>query len=62
MKKLGLVIVFLIAAMLTIQCTEDETVEAAQYEAVNVVDGGEEGDQELDSERDWSWNFINIIA
>lgn len=52
MKKLGLVIVFLIAAMLTIQCTEDETVEAAQYEAVNVVDkGGEEADDK-DSTKD----------
>ena len=54
MRKLGLIIVFFITAMLTAQCTEDDTIEKAEYEAVNLVDGGEEGDQEIDTERDWS--------
>lgn len=52
MRKLGLIIVYFIIMILTTQCTEDDTVERAQYEAIHLIEGGEEGDQELDSERD----------
>ena len=52
MKKLGIMIVLLIMGILSTQCTEDETIEAAEYKAIQMIDGGEEGDQELDSERD----------
>jgi len=52
MRKLGLIIAFLVCIAFTSQCTEDDTVEKAQYEAVKLVDGGEEGDQEIDTERD----------
>ena len=52
MRKLGLIIVFFITAMLTAQCTEDDTIERAEYEAVNMVeDGGEEADDK-DSTKD----------
>lgn len=52
MKKLGIIIVLLVMGILSTQCTEDETVEAAEYNTIQMIDGGEEGDQELDSERD----------
>jgi len=52
MKKIGFIIVLFITGMLTMQCTDDDTVESAEYRSVNLDDGGEEGDQELDSERD----------
>ena len=52
MKKLGIIIVLLVMGILSTQCTEDETVESAEYKEIQMIDGGEEGDQELDSERD----------
>jgi len=52
MKKLGIIIVLLTIGILSTQCTEDESVEASEYKSRQMIDGGEEGDQELDSERD----------
>lgn len=52
MRKLGLFIAFFITVNLMTQCTEDETIESAQYDAIQLLDKGGEGDQDLDDERD----------
>ena len=52
MKKLGIIIVLLIMGITSTQCTEDETVEAAQYKANNIKDGGGEEADDKDTEKD----------
>jgi len=52
MKKLGIMIVLLIMGILSTQCTEDETVEAAQYKDNNIKDGGGEEADDKDTEKD----------
>ena len=51
MKKLKLLFALLILSVCAVQCTDEDSVEAAQYE-VQYQDGGEEGDQEIDIDRD----------
>ena len=46
MKKIGLLFAFLVLLFVSVQCTDDEDVEAKVYQK----DDG--GDQELDSKRD----------
>ncbi len=51
MRKLRLLLAFLLLLVVGVQCTDEDDVERAQYETLNLHEG-EEGDQELDSERD----------
>jgi len=51
MRKIQLMFAFMVLLICFIGCTDDDVVESAQHQKV-FVDGGEEGDQELDSERD----------
>lgn len=51
MKKIHVLLAAVLLLFCFIQCTEDDVVEKSQYEK-SVIYGGEEGDQELDSERD----------
>jgi len=53
MYKISLLTAIMIMLFLSVQCTEDETIETAIYDSeVYGVESGEEGDQELDNERD----------
>lgn len=52
MRKLGLIIVYFIIMILTTQCTEDDTVERAQYEAIHLIEGGGEEADDKDSTKD----------
>ena len=53
MKKTGSFIVLLLLLLINIQCTDDEAVEASVYDAKAFVsESGEEGDQDLDDQRD----------
>lgn len=53
MKKISLLVALVIMLMASVQCTEDETVEASVNQIdVHTLESGEEGDQELDNERD----------
>ncbi len=49
MKKLGILFTLLVLLFTSVQCTEDEDVEAGVYQQEFEAD---EGDQELDSKRD----------
>ena len=51
MRKIQLMFTFIVLVICFVGCTDDEVVESAHNQKV-YVDGGEEGDQELDSERD----------
>ena len=53
MYKNSLLTALIIICFGVAQCTEDETIENAVYDSeINSVESGEEGDQELDNERD----------
>ena len=52
MRKLGLIISFIITVNLLTQCTEDETIESAQYDAIQLVEEGEEEADDKDSSKD----------
>ena len=53
MKKVSLLVALVMLLILSIQCTEDDTVEASVNQIDNHhIESGEEGDQELDNERD----------
>jgi hypothetical protein len=50
---LVLMLVLMLMCMTSVQCTEDETIEASVSQSdVYLSESGEEGDQELDNERD----------
>ena len=51
MRKIQLMFTFIVLLICFVGCTEDDVVESAQNQKM-YVNGGEEGDQELDSERD----------
>lgn len=53
MNKKSLLFVLILICMASVQCTEDETVEASVALSQNYsLESGEEGDQEIDNERD----------
>ena len=53
MKKISILFAFAIIVISALQCTEDETVEASVGQAEKyTIESGEEGDQELDNDRD----------
>jgi len=52
MRKIGFIIVYFVTIILTTQCTEDDTIESAEYRAIKMADeGGEEADDK-DSTKD----------
>ncbi len=53
MKKLSLLAALVIMLVSAVQCTEDEAVEASMNQTeFHQIESGEEGDQEIDTERD----------
>mgnify|MGYP001821178148 CR=1 FL=1 len=53
MNKISLLFVLILICIASVQCTEDETVEASLAQSQNYnLESGEEGDQEIDNERD----------
>lgn len=53
MKKISLLVAFVILMHAFVQCTEDEDMEASVNQSeFYISESGEEGDQELDNERD----------
>jgi len=53
MYKKSLLLAIMLMCMVSVQCTEDETIEASVSQSdVYLSESGEEGDQELDNVRD----------
>jgi len=53
MYKKSLLLALMLICMASVQCTEDETIEASVSQSdVYLSESGEEGDQELDNVRD----------
>jgi hypothetical protein len=53
MNKKSLLFALILICMASVQCTEDETVEASvAHSQVHSLESGEEGDQEIDNDRD----------
>ena len=53
MYKKSLLLALMLMCIASVQCTEDETIEASVSQSdVYLSESGEEGDQELDNERD----------
>ena len=53
MNKKNLLFALILICMASAQCTEDETVEASvAHSQMHMSESGEEGDQEIDNERD----------
>ena len=53
MKKIGLLFAFLVLLFVSVQCTDDEDVEAKVYEKEEFLyQSGEEGDDGIDSDKD----------
>ena len=53
MYKKSLFLALMLICMASVQCTEDETIEASVSQSdVYLSESGEEGDQELDNVRD----------
>lgn len=53
MNKKSLLLVLILICMASVQCTEDEAVEASvAHSQMHSLESGEEGDQEIDNDRD----------
>lgn len=53
MDKKSLLLVLILICMASVQCTEDEAVEASvAHSQMHSLESGEEGDQEIDNDRD----------